>query len=596
MRLFFVFSLTVLLNKCFGKVYLYSQTDTQWVWDESLTSQLQETAIFPDVSWSCSIEYLVIGLLILLTVYMMLHSEKVLSHEKLGLVLNMVRKSQTPLTIVHHLLEDIASDELSESASNKLKRALGYTTHIMNCYQNVIALDDTREKTHPVHGTIEFELYTYITSIASQCQAYANMRQIQLNISKNIGYISCQVNEITMTAALQCLLNKVIDATPCEGSISIMVSHFSDRWSLRITNYPESEKDNDSMITLISTLISVHCCGSLRIIRKIIHLHGGKITGSSHGQVVAFQVVLPKDCHYDVRGRQAIENSAAKSDKVIRFGKDSESGESKLPLDSDKFPHVLLVMADKELSDYLNVRLSLFFRMTILEDSEEIFLLFGHRVPDVIILDETVNGVCGGELCSRIKLNADMSSTPVILLISSNDNQSYLTHIRCGADKLEPRMVSVCKLKADIGALIDNHIAQRERVKRFIVNNPFSSLPEIAARSDESVQFMDKVQRFLEENLSTEGYTVDMLSADAGMSRTGFYNRIKEITGKPPMDYMHSFKMDRAKVLLITQQYSVTEIATLLGYCDAKYFGKKFKEFYHVSPTRYVKEVMDKVV
>lgn len=52
------------------------------------------------------------------------------------------------------------------------------------------------------------------------------------------------------------------------------------------------------------------------------------------------------------------------------------------------------------------------------------------------------------------------------------------------------------------------------------------------------------------------------------------------------------FKMNKAKILLVTQKYTVTEIATYLGFCDAKYFGARFKKFYKVPPTRYIKEIL----
>jgi len=87
-----------------------------------------------------------------------------------------------------------------------------------------------------------------------------------------------------------------------------------------------------------------------------------------------------------------------------------------------------------------------------------------------------------------------------------------------------------------------------------------------------------------------EGYTIEMLSASMGMSRTSFYNKMKEVTGKPPVEYMLTFKMERAKTLLASGRYNVTEIAGMLGYCDDKYFGKKFKSFYHVCPTKFIKE------
>mgnify|MGYP002227895811 FL=1 len=77
-----------------------------------------------------------------------------------------------------------------------------------------------------------------------------------------------------------------------------------------------------------------------------------------------------------------------------------------------------------------------------------------------------------------------------------------------------------------------------------------------------------------------------------GMCRTKFYTKIKEITDKTPTEYMHYFKMNKAKILLVTQQYTVTEIATFLGFCKMpNNFGKRFKKFYKVPPTQYIKEV-----
>lgn len=600
MRNLILFLLLISLGTQFGCTSpraIYSQTSTQLERNEKFTSECQTAAFIPaslwQALWAHPIEGMTMGLLISIMAYFrMAHHRKLLSHEKLGLVLNVILKTQTPLTLVQNLLEDAVSDGLPESASNKIKQAIGYTNHVMECYQTIMAFDTMKKKIHPGFRTIEFELYTYMTTIINQCRTYANTCQVQLNVSKNFDYISCRVNETSMTAALQCLLNKMIDATPREGCINIVVLHFTDYWSLQITNCPGHGKEKKRVMSPISALMSMHYRKSFRTIKKIIRMHGGKIIESSRGQAVTFQIVMPIDCRFNAKRYLVTENLILKSDEVGYSDKESEIGKIKFPLESDKASHVLLVMADKELSSYLDETLSVFFWISILEDPEQVSFLSERRNPDAIIIDETVNGIYGDELCSRIKSNDGMSSIPVILLMNNNDNESYLTHIRCGADKLEQRMVNISKLKADIQMLIDNHTTQRGWIKRFLTNNPSISLPEITERSDDRVQFMDRVRELLEKNLSTEGYTVDILSADMGMSRTGFYNKIKEITGKPPMDYMLSFKMNKAKILLVTQQYSVTEIATLLGYCDAKYFGKKFREFYHVSPTRYVRDII----
>lgn len=578
MRFIFIFLLFIFQDTQFSHVYAcfpYFQITAQLEKHESPSNQHQTATITPILQWAHSSESLLIGLLIsLLAYYKMANNKILLSHEKLGFIQNIVRKTQTPLILIQNLLEEIMADNLPESASIKLKRALGCTNNVIDSYQNIISFDKMIGRMHLESLVAVFELYTYITLISNQCKVYAGTRHIQLKISKDSGYINCRVNEAIMTAALQCLLYKIIDATPPKGCISITLSHAVNYWVLKITNAPEDENIYKKLVLPISALMPVHCCGSIKIIKKVIRMHNGKITGHQIGKAVTFQVTVPMDYSNDREKHPKTEDSAVRHEKTIR----------------ENIPHVLLVMTDKELSEYLEDSLSVFFRITILEEPELITSFSIQRNPDAIIIDETVNGIYGDELCARIKSDVGMSNIPVILLINSNDTESYLSHINCAADKLELRMVNVCKLKEDIRRLVNNHNAQREWAKKFLVNNPLAGLPETTAKDDDRALFMDKVHKLLEKNISKEGYTIDMLSADTGMSRTSFYYKIKEITGIPPMDYMHLYKMDKAKILLATQKYTITEVASLLGYCDAKYFGKKFKEFHHVPPTKYAKE------
>lgn len=351
------------------------------------------------------------------------------------------------------------------------------------------------------------------------------------------------------------------------------VSHSIKHWNLQITNGPECRQSHKKMLSFISTFMLIHYCGSLQIIKKIIRLHGGKLIDSYHGRSITLRVTVPINGYCNTIQCPEVVPPVMKDDKIIRPDK--------------KQHHILLVMADTELSNYLHKAFSILFRITLLENPEQILHFSGDRLPDIIVIDETVNGIRGKEICSKIKSNTSMVHIPVILLISNNDNGSYLAHADCGVDKLEPRAINICRLKMDIQILINKH----ERIMKLLEKNLSDNLPSPTAKSEEDTLFINKVNKLLEKNLSTESYTVDMLSADMGMCRTKFYTKIKEITDKTPTEYMHYFKMNKAKILLVTQQYTVTEIATFLGFCNAKYFGKRFKKFYKVPPTQYIKEV-----
>ena len=118
-----------------------------------------------------------------------------------------------------------------------------------------------------------------------------------------------------------------------------------------------------------------------------------------------------------------------------------------------------------------------------------------------------------------------MVHIPVILLISNNDNGSYLAHADCGVDKLEPRAINICTTSKWIYKYLIN---KHERIMKHPGEKPVgqSAFTKLQ-KSEEDALFINKVNKLLEKNLSTESYTVDMLSADMGMCRTKFYTKIK---------------------------------------------------------------------
>lgn len=304
-------------------------------------------------------------------------------------------------------------------------------------------------------------------------------------------------------------------------------------------------------------------------------------------------IVIPTDCHCRNQECSAIKHSSTNTKNKAK--KSSESDKDDTPNAKTKdTSHILLVMADGAFRNYLRKALSRYFQISVLKDPDLLKDTVVRQNPDAIIIDDNVNGTNGDALCFRIKTDKMIGYIPVVLLIRAFDNESYLSHLGSGADRLELRTESICRLRANIRMLVENRMVLRERVKLFLSDAVFPMVPTKEEMETENTDqiFMDKVNKILEKNLSTDKYTIDKLSIDIGMSRTAFYSRIREITGNPPENYIYSFKMDRALKLLASQQYTVSEIAGMLGYCDAKYFGKKFKDFYHVCPSDYIKSIV----
>lgn len=553
--------------------------------------------ILPDLSllgYAVPVESFGIGLFIVLFAYLAVeYNVQLLSHEKLKIAMNMLHTTYTPLILLRNQLEELKTGNLPESLSQQVEEALRYTEYIIYCNQNIVTLNKVNKKILPKTSTANLELSSYITSIVNQCRPYADSRRIQLTVSECSDCVSCRINENIMTAALQHLISKLILASDLGCCISINITHTIDSWQLQITNCEIADKRVGKMFPFIPVIFPIYGYSDLWTVRKIIRLHGGKINGYRHGKSFAFQIVIPTDCHCRNQECSAIKHSSTNTKNKAK--KSSESDKDDTPNAKTKdTSHILLVMADGAFRNYLKKALSRYFQISALEDPDLLKDTVVRQNPDAIIIDDNVNGTNGDALCFRIKTDKMIGYIPVVLLIRAFDNESYLSHLGSGADRLELRTESICRLRANIRMLVENRMVLRERVKLFLSDAVFPMVPTKEEMETENTDqiFMDKVNKILEKNISTDKYTIDKLSIDIGMSRTAFYSRIREITGNPPENYIYSFKMDRALKLLASQQYTVSEIAGMLGYCDAKYFGKKFKDFYHVCPTDYIKSII----
>jgi AraC-like DNA-binding protein len=89
--------------------------------------------------------------------------------------------------------------------------------------------------------------------------------------------------------------------------------------------------------------------------------------------------------------------------------------------------------------------------------------------------------------------------------------------------------------------------------------------------------------------MANPSFNVDMLCTLLNMSRTSFYNKLKALTDQAPADYVRIIRLKRAAQLLKDQQHSITEVAELTGFSDAKYFREVFKKHFKVSPSKYGK-------
>ena len=84
-------------------------------------------------------------------------------------------------------------------------------------------------------------------------------------------------------------------------------------------------------------------------------------------------------------------------------------------------------------------------------------------------------------------------------------------------------------------------------------------------------------------------WTVESLAEAAGMSRSAFAARFKELLGQAPLEYVTEWRMQKAMQLLEERNTKLIDVARSVGYESDAAFSKAFKRVVGANPGEYLK-------
>nr|WP_245335139.1 response regulator [Streptococcus oricebi] len=217
------------------------------------------------------------------------------------------------------------------------------------------------------------------------------------------------------------------------------------------------------------------------------------------------------------------------------------------------------------------------FNMKLVAEAEnglEAWELFQKERPQIVLTDINMPQMNGLSLAQLIRENSP--GTHLIFLTGYDDFDYALSALKLGADDYLLKPFSkddVEEMLAKVKKKLDQELKEAE-VQQLLEKSSFSELA-------------NKIQ----DRLDDPGLSLKSLAQDLGFSPSYLSVLIKKDLGLPFQDYLIQARMKKAKLLLLTTDLKIYEIAEKVGFEDMNYFSQRFKQLVGQTPRQFKKGV-----
>ena len=510
---------------------------------------------------------------------------KEVTAQKLQFFTNVSHEVRTPLTLILAPLDRLivslrespyASDlGLIQKNANRLLR-------VINQILDFRKVEGKQEKL----AVREIDLVPFVGEIKSYFDSMGSVRAISYTFTSSMKQCTLWIDPDLLEKVLVNLLSNAFKFTPEGGSVRIELTEEEDRVFIQVIDTGSGIQPGNLPHLFDRFYTEDRSMGTgigLQLVKEYIHMHGGEIhVKSEPGQRTTFTVCLRKGkAHFE--DSDLMETSVSHQAYEASRLDDSETKE----ILSKTYPYTILITEDDdEVRGFLERELSLHFKIRTAANGKDALRVLEEEEISLVVSDVMMPEMNGFELCRTIKSQLLFSHIPVILLTALTDERQRIFGITGGADDYIQKPFHTDYVKIKIIHLLQERQKLRERLLEKLRDNKLLlSEPEKVESIDDA--FLRKFAEQIEAVYADPEYNVEKLSETLGLSRGHLHRKIKELTGTAPVEFLRTYRLNKATQLLRQNAYTVSEVAYRTGFSSPAYFSKCFKAVYGVTPTEY---------
>ena len=483
-----------------------------------------------------------------------------------------IHEMRTPLSLVLGSLALVVQNDDPEK---------DMSTHLLSAYRNTLAMQDLADQLIGTHRSNDVANYLRIArydmvEIARQiCDIFVDwvdMNNIDFRINTQTPAIWVWMDRRKMEFALRMLLSNAFKNTFVYGKVTLDISVVNENgkaYSALVVTDEGLDEDESTR-------------RGLKQIMDMADAIGGMYRSESDKNGTSYIIMIPLGKQHLLDRR--VEFVEPESDLVKLNARQKEEIAELIhviPQKKETGKKLLVIDDSDQIRWFLKHVFNKEYQILEARNGQDGINVALKEEPDLILCDVMMPVKDGYETCREIKNDPKMAQTPVVMLTAKVESEDVITGIEAGADDYITKPFDVEILRSKINSLMK----KRDDMKRYFSNSSAASHNEENTLSTNP--FMDAVVKNIEKHLDDSTFEAKVLADSLNMSLPTLYRKIKQYSDLSILELTRNIRLKKAAELLASQQYSVQEVAEMVGFNDTATFRKRFTEQYGVTPSQY---------
>ncbi len=483
-----------------------------------------------------------------------------------------IHEMRTPLSLVLGSLALVVQNDDPEK---------DMSTQLLSAYRNTLAMQDLADQLIGTHRSNDVANYLRIArydmvEIARQiCDIFVDwvaMNNIDFRINTQTPALWVWMDRRKMEFALRMLLSNAFKNTFVYGKVTLDISVVNENgkaYSALVVTDEGLDEDESTR-------------RGLKQIMDMADAIGGMYRSESDKNGTSYIIMIPLGKQHLLDRR--VEFVESESDLVKLNARQKEEIAELIhviPQKKETGKKLLVIDDSDQIRWFLKHVFNKEYQILEARNGQDGINVALKEEPDLILCDVMMPVKDGYETCREIKNDPKMAQTPVVMLTAKVESEDVITGIEAGADDYITKPFDVEILRSKINSLMK----KRDDMKRYFSNSSAASHNEENTLSTNP--FMDAVVKNIEKHLDDSTFEAKVLADSLNMSLPTLYRKIKQYSDLSILELTRNIRLKKAAELLASQQYSVQEVAEMVGFNDTATFRKRFTEQYGVTPSQY---------